>query len=310
MNERDAATGGECATPIPTFSVVIATYNYGRFLGRAIRSVLEQRAELELIVVDDGSTDDTEKVICDYASDSRLRPFRTENGGQARAKNHGVAEARGEFVAFLDADDYWLPEKLSRQLSLFRKRQETGVVYSFAGLVDPNGRHLPFEMPPCHRGMVLPRLYGRAFIPFSTAVVRKRLLDQHGGFDESLKMGIDYHLWMRLSTVTEFDFVAEVTAFLTTGHAQMSCDLDGRSYWARLIEKRFQDEHPDLVTRQMERDCRLDAAFTDFRRFEKSDRRRALRAIAQMLAASPFTKLPYKSAARLVLVDLLRVVKR
>jgi glycosyltransferase involved in cell wall biosynthesis len=115
-------------TPLAT--VLIDTYNYGRFIGDAIESVLTQdfpAEEMEVLVVDDGSTDDTAERVRKYGE--RVRYLHKENGGQASAFNYGIARARGEYVALLDADDYWLPGKLKRVAKAFEENPEAGLVY-------------------------------------------------------------------------------------------------------------------------------------------------------------------------------------
>src|SRR5262245_53887166 len=120
----------------PTVSVAIATYNYGRFLGRALDSALGQTLrDLEVVVLDDGSTDDTAAVIEPYLKDDRVRYYRTGHFGVAAAKSAAVKLCRGPFVAFLDADDEWLPVKLERQMALFAD-PEVGVVSCGRLLID------------------------------------------------------------------------------------------------------------------------------------------------------------------------------
>jgi glycosyltransferase involved in cell wall biosynthesis len=114
----------------PVVSVLIDTYNYGQFIEQAVESVLAQdfpAEQMEVLVVDDGSTDDTAERIAKYGQ--RLRYFRKPNGGQGSAFNFGVAQTRGEIVALLDADDYWLPGKLRRVVAEFEKHPEAGLVY-------------------------------------------------------------------------------------------------------------------------------------------------------------------------------------
>ena len=114
----------------PRITALINTHNYGRFVGEAIESVLAQEAptgEMEVLVVDDGSTDETPEVVKRYAE--RVRYVRQENGGQASALNRGFAEARGEIVATLDGDDLWLPGKVGRVLEEFARQPDAGMVY-------------------------------------------------------------------------------------------------------------------------------------------------------------------------------------
>ncbi len=114
----------------PLITVLIDTYNYGRFIEEAIHSVFDQdfpKEQLEIIVVDDGSTDDTAERVKQYGS--RVQYFYKPNGGQASAFNLGLQKARGELVALLDADDYWLPSKVRRVVEQFDSRPDAGLVY-------------------------------------------------------------------------------------------------------------------------------------------------------------------------------------
>jgi glycosyltransferase involved in cell wall biosynthesis len=125
----------------PLISVLIDTYNYGKYVEEAIESVLTQdfpAEEMEVLVVDDGSTDDTAERVRKYGE--RVKHFYKKNGGQASAFNYGIARARGEYVALLDADDYWLPGKLKRVAEAFEQNPEAGLVYhAFREFVEETG---------------------------------------------------------------------------------------------------------------------------------------------------------------------------
>src|SRR5690348_1065740 len=115
----------------PVVSVILPTYNRASLISRAIRSVLNQTfTDWELLIVDDGSTDATEQLIRSRSADSRIRYMKLpQNVGMCNARNHGIALARGEFIAFLDSDDEWLPTKLEKQLAVFRRDgPQTGLV--------------------------------------------------------------------------------------------------------------------------------------------------------------------------------------
>lgn len=125
----------------PTVSVVVPTYNYARFLGRALDSVLSQTAPpSEIIVVDDGSTDDTAKVLDAYAK--YITALRLPNRGVSSARNAGISIASGGFVALLDSDDVWLPTKLERQLALYSRHPECGAIGCGVEVVDALGATL------------------------------------------------------------------------------------------------------------------------------------------------------------------------
>ena len=126
-------------TAAPRISVVVTCYNYGAYLEGCLSSIMAQSfQDREIIVIDDGSTDDTPQVMARFSETPDLRYIRQANGGQAVAKNAGIRAARGEFIAFLDADDLWEPEKLAKQVRLFADPRGRGRL--FPGEVDRQGR--------------------------------------------------------------------------------------------------------------------------------------------------------------------------
>jgi glycosyltransferase involved in cell wall biosynthesis len=212
---------------MPAVSVVITCYNYGRFLPEAVDSALGQtHGDLEVIVVDDGSTDETPELVARWRDEPRFRHVRQENAGQAAAKNHGARLARSPLVAYLDADDRWHPEKLARQVPRFG-RAEVGVVYCLSLLMDQAGRtwHPPPRKPrrAPRAGQVTAALLFENFVPFSSSVIRRDLLQRVGGFDENLAMAIDWDLWLRISRHCAFDWVDAYLVDYRIGHGdQMS----------------------------------------------------------------------------------------
>lgn len=295
----------------PTVSVVIATYNQAEYLSQAIKSVLRQTYEhWELIIVNDGSTDHTEQVVKPYLRHQKVRYYKKPNGGQASAKNMGIREARGEYVAFLDSDDYWEPSKLLAQMAIMQAQPSIGVVYSEIHSMDESGRQLIFERPSRYSGEVVGQLYGDNCVPFSSSMVRRSLLNRYGGFDESLRMGIDYDLWLRLSVVTLFEFIEEPLVWVRKTPTQMSASAEGRVYWATEVERRFRERYPQFVTNQMIRQCEMGWAYLGFRIYEATDSVKAVHAILRMFRINPLSLIPYKSLGRFLLVDVLAVIER
>lgn len=232
----------------PEVSVVIATYNMGRFVSEAVESVLAQAAvELEVIVVDDGSDDDTLAVMEAFKADPRVRLVVQQNQGQPRAKNAGIRASRGRFIAFCDADDYWLPNKLALQLPLFENNARVGVVCSSTLALQEDGQVRSHPHAPLQRGRVLESLFQRNIIPFGTAIIRRECLDQAGLFDESIAMGIDWDLWLRIAVDWEFDFTPEPTYVYRIWSGQMSRNWRGRYEHAFRIMAKFLACHPDRV---------------------------------------------------------------
>jgi glycosyltransferase involved in cell wall biosynthesis len=229
----------------PAVSVVIATYNYGRFLAGAVDSVLAQAFRaLEVIVSDDGSTDDTPDVMRRYANDPRVRYHRAANRGPAAARNAGIRLARAPLVAFLDADDRWLPHKLERQVRLFERDAGVGVVYARRLLMDEAGRWLEYPQPRLFRGDVLAPLYGTNFICLSTAVVRRAALERSGLFDERIRTASaeDYDLWLRLAGDVRFDYVDEPLVAYRAGRSPEVRRAEARLVTALEVMRRFLDE--------------------------------------------------------------------
>lgn len=170
-------------------SVVIPAYNAEDYVARAIDSALTQsHPPLEILVVDDGSRDQTAAVARRLAGPVRV--LQQPNAGPSAARNHGVREARGEWIAFLDADDAWLPYKLERQVR-FLHDDRTGIVHCYVVNVSDRFRYdgeLTFD-----------RLWRQNVIGTSTAVIRKSMWEQLGGFteDRSLIGAEDYNFWLR-----------------------------------------------------------------------------------------------------------------
>jgi glycosyltransferase involved in cell wall biosynthesis len=217
----------------------MANYNYSRYLSGAVESVLRQSfGDLELIVVDDGSTDDSLTVLQPFLADPRVRLISLSRSGQPKAKNAGIAATRGEFIAFLDADDEWLPQKLERQLPLFAN-PDVGVVYCRRTLMDETGCDKPYRQPAMFRGDVLGAMFRQNFVCFSSAVVRRTAFEECGVFDESIPLAIDYDLWLRVAARFAFDYFDEPLARYRTGHANLSRRVVERLNIALSIMRRF-----------------------------------------------------------------------
>ena len=211
----------------PLVSVVIPAYNAAGFVRRAVDSVLAQTfADFELLVVDDGSTDGTREVLAGYGD--RLRVLAQPNGGPAAARNQGLHHAQGEYVAFLDADDHWLPQKLSRQLQLMSTRPEVGFCSTATSVVTDSGA--PAGVWPCGTGAEpMPDLLfiRSAAISGSTSGVlaRRALLLQAGGFDESLRGFEDPDLWIRLSARAGYACIPEALTVVVRTPGSVSTHL-------------------------------------------------------------------------------------
>ena len=229
-------------------SAVIASYNMGRYLGAALDSVLAQDYRpLQVIVVDDGSTDETASILAAYRQREGLQVIRQANGGQTSAKNRGLSAATGKYVAFCDADNVWLPGKLTRQVQLIEERQGVAVVYGDVALIDGAGRPLATPAVRRYSGRITRPLLFDNFVTFNTALVLRAAVVECGGFDPALRMAIDYDLWLRLSTRYEFHYVPETFAQYRVWEGQMSRNLEGRFENAFAMMTRFFAAYPDAV---------------------------------------------------------------
>lgn len=182
-------------------SVIIPTFNRAPLLGRALESVLAQKRPCdELIVVDDGSTDDTAALVHQVAAQASvpLRMIFQENRGAAAARNAGITAAQGELLAFLDADDWWLPEKLGLQETAMEAQPQAGIAHTreiwFRRGVRVNQKKK--HDPP--GGDIFRRSLSMCVVGMSTVMVRRRVFDRYGLFDETLPCCEDFDLWLRV----------------------------------------------------------------------------------------------------------------
>jgi len=187
---------------MPRVSVIIPTHNRARFLAESIQSVLAQTFDnLETIVVDDGSTDNTREVVGNFLG-PRVKYVYQENQGASAARNAGILIATGDFIALLDSDDVWLGDKLALQVDLLDSHPKAGLVYSDAYLFDDQsgailGRFL--EGKGVFSGKVLRQLLSTQFIKTSTVVIRRNVFDVTGYFDESMMRVHDRDMWLRIA---------------------------------------------------------------------------------------------------------------
>lgn len=213
---------------MPAVSVIIPAYNAEAFLGRAIRSAEAQTfRDFEIVVIDDGSTDGTADVARDLSS---VRYVAARHLGAAAARNRGLEEATGDRVAFLDADDEWLPEKLARQLE-FMDGLGSSFSYTDSYIVRDGRRQRYSALASPRSGEILDPLLDdwldQAFITINTVIASRVLLEDVGGFESGLPTASneDYGLWLKLALRrTRFDYLDEALALYYRGHPSDSSD--------------------------------------------------------------------------------------
>lgn len=233
-------------------SVLIPNHNYGRYVTEAIASALTQtHPPLEVIVVDNGSTDNSREVL-DAVKDPRVVKIFQENQGQSGARNTLLKHARGDLIAFLDADDVWLPGKLEKQVRLF-SREEVVLVYCGLRKTDAAMRPLPeAEICPRHRGLVLNRFALEVGAVVcggeSTAVIRRLNAIDAGNFDSQLSISAGWDFWRRLASRGEFDFCSETLVNYRQHGSNLSKRLD---IYARDTERKLMNMFSDPSSRSV-----------------------------------------------------------
>jgi glycosyltransferase involved in cell wall biosynthesis len=199
----------------PRVTVIIPVRNCQAFIGEAVDSVLRQAfTDYELLVIDDGSDDWDYRQL--EARDPRIRVIRLKGNGVSRARNTGMQQARGEFIAFLDADDVWFPGKLEAQIRYFDQHPTVGVV--FGGFIKWRANEQGVFPPsatlerdcsqvttcePTRSGWLYTRLLNGLLVGMNTAVIRREVRDAIGGFNEAMRQGEDYDFWIKTSRLVE-----------------------------------------------------------------------------------------------------------
>ncbi len=212
-------------------SVIIPAFNSAQYLPETIESVLSQTySNLEIILVDDGSTDDTRAFIEDLGD--QVRYFYQENAGSARARNKGIREANGEYVAFLDSDDKWLPEKLVRQIDYLEKNN-FDLVYCNKIWVDSCGSLIPdaYEQDAFPEGDIFVKMFSANYISTSSEVLaKKNILLDCGGFKDipELRNCQDYELWLRISHSYQIGAIPEKLVKYRVHEANRTKDYKSR----------------------------------------------------------------------------------
>jgi len=187
----------------PLVSVIMPAYNAELYISEAIKSIINQTFQnWELIIINDGSTDATEKIILDFErKDKRIKYLFQENGKQGKARNLGIQQSRGEYIAFLDADDLWVENKLVIQVNYLITNTEIDLIFS-QGYSLNQGNPIDFDIivKPIWNINDLPLFIQKNQIPILSVVVKKRCLDNVSNFIEDLDIQNveDYHLWLKL----------------------------------------------------------------------------------------------------------------
>lgn len=240
-------------TPEVDVSVVIPTYNRSALVVEALRSVLRQTVRVrEIVVVNDGSTDDTLERLGEFGD--QIQVISQNNKGVSAARNRGIREARGSWIAFLDDDDVWVEDKIQLQFDIAQKQPEVGLIFCSFYLVDNNSDDPKIvAVPHDFRGYVFPKLLIKHVICTPAVLARKDVLEQMGGFDESRKIAEDRELWLRIAACYPVDFVPTPLVYVryrVTGRLSTDTPIGQRQRDIEaVIEKSFSLQHIPLFSR-------------------------------------------------------------
>lgn len=217
-------------------SVVIPSYNCAQYLSRAINSVLQQSySNFEIIIVDDGSTDNTGEIIASYNTNEKIKYFYQSNGGVSTARNAGIRNSSGEYIAFLDADDYWAKDKLEKQMKVFMADRNIKLVHSNIFVftegneeqIHPLSVRVDFNRLTT-KELFIKILFWEVGIHHSTVVFEKKVWELLGGFDEKLSyLGCeDREFQLRLLKEYNIYFLKDCLAYYMSRHKSISKNID------------------------------------------------------------------------------------
>lgn len=286
----------------PLVSVITPTYNRARFLPNAILSVFAQTVHnIELIIVDDGSEDDTRAVIEPLLADERIRYFYQKNQGQSRARNFALEKANGEYIAFLDSDDVWSADKLAKQLVIFESDPGIDIVHGDEAIIDEHGAVVSSENMKRHTGRITRQLLADNSVSITTALVKRQCFDDMGGFDASLEVADDYDLWLRFSARYWFHYEPGIVAYYRVMADQISSDKRRRFAANERIIDAFLTRYGHCLTQQ-DRRWGLARYYARKARYFASmrEQREALAAIGRAFGYSPMSRVTWRGVYRVI----------
>jgi glycosyltransferase involved in cell wall biosynthesis len=231
----------------PLVSVIVPAYNAESTILETIASVQQQTfTDFELIVIDDGSSDRTLELL-HSVTDTRLLIFSYENGGVCVARNRGISHATGEFIAFLDADDLWTPDKLEAQLAALQQHPEAGVAYSWTCNMGEKGELL-HPVTPVYDGNVHANLLVWNFLSNgSNPLIRSQAIKSIGDFDSTFPYCADWDYWLRLAAHWHFVAVSEIQVFYRRSSGSMTSKVETiKQASLIMLEKAFRSAPPEL----------------------------------------------------------------
>ncbi|MEM9924523.1 MAG: glycosyltransferase [Cyanobacteria bacterium P01_D01_bin.50] len=195
------------------FSIIIPAYNAIKYLPETLESVLKQTfSNFEVLIINDGSSDNIIEWVADII-DPRVKLISQDNQGVSAARNAGIDKSKGEYIAFLDADDLWEPTKLEKQLQCLKKNPSLGLIHTAMMLIDEKGKSLGRTFISNVEGDALKALLEENTIVTSSVIVRRNCLETVGKFDRNLHSSEDWELWVRIASLYPFALIKEPLVF-------------------------------------------------------------------------------------------------
>lgn len=287
----------------PLITVITPTFNRRRFIGEAIESVINQTyGNLEHLIIDDGSEDNTGELVESYQKkDGRIHYFYQANQGQSVARNLGLKHARGDYICFLDSDNYWFLDKLEKSLAAFQKYPETDILYGDCVIINEAGDEISRKTIKRHSGYIAPLLLRDNFVSINTSMTKRHCFEEMGGMSNKVKVADDYELWLRFSSKYLFYYLPEFLACYRVMENQISSDKRRRFEANEAIIVDFLKKFPEAVTPKEAKEG-LSHFYSRKARYYASigDKRVAWKAILFVFRYSPFSGKPWRSIYRVL----------
>lgn len=271
---------------IPLVSVIIPTYNSADFIEKALESVFRQTYQnFEILVIDDGSTDTTKIILEKYRD--RIRYYYQENTGPAGARNRGIRMALGEYIAFLDADDIWLPTKLEKQVALFEQRENLGMVTTGVCSFDENGvfGFSTGKRNKLMKGDIVRNIFLKSDVGTPTVMVRKRIFESIGYFEENIHQAEDDNMWIRIAAHYDVELIDETLVRVRNHPLRITLN---KSELLESVQKNIQllkTKYGDTVRKRIEKAIPRKISHVQFAigygHYENGDYNRARKAFAR-----------------------------
>ena len=261
----------------------------------------QTESDWELLIVDDGSTDDTHEVLMAYDADPRIHYLYQPNQGQSVARNAALARAQGKYIGFLDSDDVWFAEKLERQIAAFEAHPDVGIVHGDETVIDEQGREVSQVNMQRYSGHITPYLLAENSVSITTTLVRRECFDTMGVFDTRYGVADDFELWLRFSARCRFYYEPVLVAAYRVMPDQISSDKRRRFSANERIIQDFLARYGGCLSPEERRWGLARFNVRKARYFAAAgDRRTALRAIGHAFGLDPLNPVVWRGVYRVI----------